>query len=620
MVGSGPRLFAKSETEQSIPARFEHQVARHPGRVAVQTDHETVTYGALNCDANRVALAVADLTRPSDQPIALLLESGIPMIGAMLGALKAGRMYVPLDPRLPDARLGLMLEDSLAGGIVTNRRNRALAERVGRNRCELIDVDELEPPSGAANLGVPIVAEAPAWILYTSGTTGRPKGVVQTHRNVLHFVMIYTNGLRIVADDRLSLLFSCAVNAGAHEIFTALLNGASLHLVDLRQRGVDGLAEWLVQRAISVYSSVPTVYRQFLRTLTGRERFPSLRFIKLVGEPVSRRDVELYKAHFGPECILVNRLGSTETGTIRWHFIRQDTQIEGPSVPVGYPVEDNEILLLDDTGREVAAGGVGEIAVKSHYVLPGYWRRPDLSQTALLTAPNGDRIFRTGDLGCLLPNGSLLHLGRKDGQLKIRGHRVEAAEIEMALLDLGGIRDAVVVGRADRAGDQRLVAYLVPAATPAPSASSLRRGLAERLPDHMIPSAFVKLDGLPLAPNGKVDRQALPAPRPDRPDLDTPFIGPRTPIERTVADIWAEVLGLFPIGIHDAFIELGGDSLRAFQVLARVRAAFGLELPASLLFEAPTVEHLAATVVRFLADDASGEDAHGRSVGPPADA
>jgi acyl carrier protein len=245
---------------------------------------------------------------------------------------------------------------------------------------------------------------------------------------------------------------------------------------------------------------------------------------------------------------------------------------------------------------EVQGEEIGEIAVKSRYLTPGYWRRPDLTRAVLLPAEGDQRIYRTGDIGRMLRDGCLLCLGRKDSQVKIRGHRVEIAEIEMALLNLGTIKAAVVIARRDRPDDHRLVAYLVPKEHPAPTVTKLRHALAETLPEHMIPSIFVLLDDLPLAPNGKINRAALPDPGNSRPELDTAFVAPRTRVEQKLAQIWTEILSLDSVGVHDNFFDLGGHSLAATRVVSQVIKQFQLELPLQSLFQSPTVAEMAAVI------------------------
>jgi acyl-coenzyme A synthetase/AMP-(fatty) acid ligase len=316
------------------------------------------------------------------------------------------------------------------------------------------------------------------------------------------------------------------------------------------------------------------------------------------GEPVYRRDVDLYKKYFSAGCIYVNGLGSTETGAICQYFIDKETQIDGNNVPVGYALEDTEVLLLDDDRKEVGLNDVGEIAVKSRYIAPGYWRNPELTGAAFLPDSEGgtERIYCTGDLARRLTGGCLVHLGRKDFQVKVRGQRVETAEIEKALLDMGVFREAVVIAFEDIPVDKRLVAYLVPSQKPTPTTGELRTFLRAKLPDYMVPSTFMLLDNLPLTPSGKLDRHGLPSPVRERAGMHEPFVAPRTPTEEALAEIWAEILKVKQVGIHDNFFDLGGQSLLGTQLVSRVRDILKLEVPWRSLFEAPTVAALAELI------------------------
>jgi acyl carrier protein len=378
---------------------------------------------------------------------------------------------------------------------------------------------------------------------------------------------------------------------------------------DLQKEGLIHLAAWLIQEGITIYSSAVSVFRHFVSTLTGTETFPALRVIYTGSEPVTKRDVELYKAHFPPTCIFINTLGANETSTICQYFIDQSTSIPGNIVPVGYPVQDKTVLLLDEEGKEVGTNTIGEIAIKSRYLALGYWQKPELTQTVFRADPQGgeEQIYHTGDLGRLLPDGCLEHLGRKDFQVKIRGYRVEVAEIEMALLDLAMIKEAIVIVQEEQPGEKQLVAYVVPHPKDTLSLKALRSSLREKLPAYMLPATFVVLDALPRTPNGKIDRRALPAPSSIRPERETHFVMPRTPIEETLATIWAEVLGVEPIGIHDHFFELGGHSLLATQIITRIVHTFRIELPIRSLFEAPTVEAMARIIMQHQAERA-GQD------------
>lgn len=592
--------FPKAAIEQSIPARFEQQVVRYPTRIAIKTGPNILTYDALNRRANQLAHTILEQQPVSNNPVALLLDHGAPAITALLSVLKTGRSYVPLDPMAPQARLKRLLDETQVRLMITDNKYADLAATLVPSGCRVLNTDYIGTTVADENLGLAIAADALAYILYTSGSTGQPKGVMQNHRNVLHSLMKYTNGSHICADDRLSLLFSVNYSAAVTNIFGALLNGAALFPFDLKEVGLRDLVDWLIREEITVYHSVTTVFRYLLDVLTGEEAFPKLRLIELTGEPVSPRDVEGFKRHFSQPCLLHNRMAATEMSLIRQYFIDQKTLITGGTVPVGYAVADTEILLLDEEGEAVGVNQIGEIVIKSPYLALGYWRKPDLTQAAFMPDPAGGsmRLYRTGDLGRLRPDGCLEHLGRKDTQVKIRGHRVETSEVETVLREHPAVKEIAVLAREDSRGDKSLVAYVVPARQPAPTVGELRSVVQVKLPDYMVPSAFVLLEVLPLLPNGKVDRQALPMPDQARPELDRAFIAPRTPLEEVLAGIWMQVLGLAQVGIHDNFLELGGHSLSATQVVSRIRTALQLDLPLRTLFEAPTVAGLASFIAQ----------------------
>jgi amino acid adenylation domain-containing protein len=601
--------FPTEAIDQSIPELFEKQARAYPNRLAVRTRHHVFTYDELNRAANRLAHAIVGQHGRKEENVALLLEHGALQIVAILGVLKVGRVYVPLDPSYPRKRLAYMLEDSQAKLLLTNQTNRSLADALAQN-VPVIDISVLDSISSAENLGLPYSQGSLAFILYTSGSTGAPKGFSQTHCNVVHDTRNYTNTGHFCADDRLLLVSSISFADSVRTIYSALLNGASLYPFDIRVEGLTSLANWLIQNEITIYRSVPTVFRHFASTLTCEERFPKIRLIYLAGEPVYKKDVELYRKHFSEDCIFVNRLGTGEALTFRWYFIDKKTPIKGTHVPVGYAVPDKEVVLLGDVQQGADGSRIGEIAVKSEYLAPGYWKKIDLTQTVFLPDPEGgkSRIYRTGDLGRMLPDGCLVHLGRKDFQMKIRGYRIEIAEIEMALLDHVAIEEAVVRLWESRPGDQRLVAYLVHTGQKGLTVTELRRFLKEALPTYMIPSTFVMLDHLPLTPNGKLDRRALPAPDRVRPALDNPYVAPRTPMEETLAEIWARVLDLDQIGINDNFFELGGHSLLATQVISRVINTFRVKVPLRSLFQAPTVADMAVVIVQNQVEKAESKD------------
>src|SRR5215211_1573157 len=590
--------FEEEETEQSIPQRFEQQVSRYPDRLAVKTRNHQLSYAALNQVANRVARALLAQRGEGAESIALLLEHNASMIAAIIGVLKAGKVYVPLDPSFPYARNAYILEDSQASLIMTNNENRSLVEKLSENRHSLINIDEIGATFSDENVDLSISADNLANIIYTSGSTGQPKGVIQNHRNLLNVAMRYTNGLQISAEDRLTLLQSYSVAGSVSNMLGALLNGASLFPYNVKEEGLIELADLLIEEGITVYHSVPTVFRQFANNLTDREEFPELRLVRLGGEPVSAEDVQLFKRYFPSDSIFVNSYGASEAASVLRYCVDKDTEISDAMVPVGYPLGGVEILLLDDEGAAVGFDQVGEISIKSRYTSPGYWRRPDLTRAAVITDPQdeGVQIYRTGDLGYLQPDGCLVVTGRNDFRVKIRGFRIEVAEIELALRGLAKVKEAAVVAHEDQRGEKQLVAYVVPKVEQVPTTSELRDLLNDKLPDYMVPSTFVVLDALPLTPNGKLDRLALPAPDLARLELGTNYVSPRNAPEEQLVEIWVEVLGVARVGVHDDFFELGGHSLRATQLVSRVREVFQVELTLLSLFEEPTIAGLAERI------------------------
>lgn len=590
--------FEKKDIEQSIPERFEQQVRKYPDQLAVKTRTRELTYDALNKLANRVAQAILDSQGVGEEPVALLIENDAPMIASFLGVLKSGKIYVPLDPAHPIPRLQYMLEDSGAALIVSNRRNLILAKELADRKRSVINIDEIEATASDKSPSLQLAPDALAYILYTSGSTGKPKGVLQNHRNVLHVVMRYTNRARISGDDRIALLRSFSVNGGTLHTFAALLNGASIWPFNLKEEGAGQLGKWFMNEGITMCGGLgATVVNDFGASLTGDQKFPKLRWIIFGGEPIHRKHVEVCRRHFSSECVIVNALGATEASFYCEFVIDKDTRISDDMIPCGYPTTDIEILLLDEQGNEAGAGRVGEIAVKSPYIALGYWRRPQLTREKFL--PMGEqRLYLTGDLGLKRPDGCLMYRGRKDSQVKVRGHRIEIGEVEGVLLDLDNIYSAAVSVREDSAGEKRLVAYIVPETQPAPTATALRRALRDRLPDFMVPSVFVVLEAMPVTPNGKIDRRLLPDPGTSRPAIETQYVAPRTSIESDLAGIWADVLSLDRVGIYDNFFELGGHSVAAMRVVSRVIQTFQLDLQVKALFDSPTVAEMATLITR----------------------
>jgi len=598
--------FPLEETEQSLSARFEQQAARYPNRIAVSHQGKTISYDQLNRFANRLARQIeqayqASLQGGDEQSVALLLGHDEQAIAGMLAALKCGKVFVAFDPGYPRERLNHMLEDSGAQLIVTNTQYlplvQSLMDGLGR-KVGVLNIDQIDPSLADVNLIQRIDPAQIAYIVYTSGSMGKAKGVMQSHRNVLHFIRNYTNSLHISSDDRLSLIPSFSFSAAMMDVFGALVNGASLYPFDISEDGLDTLADWLNENEVTIYHSVPTIFRHFVADIPDGMTFPHLRLIDFGGEPVSRRDVELYRSQFSPNCILVNGLGATELNVIRQFVMDHETEFLGDGVPVGYAVPETTILLLDENGNEAGYNQPAEMVIESRYLSPGYWRQPEQTQASFKVVEGDLRHYYTGDLGRLRPDGCLEHYGRKDLQVKIRGVRIEPAEIETVLLAQDAIKEAAVIAQDNAAGEKVLVAYMVGKdSADVPVVDILRNLLREKLPPSMLPSEFIFLDAMPLTPTGKIDRRALAIPEKEEiAESKDEYVAPRTAIEEMLVQIGLEVLKVERIGVNDSFFGLGGDSLLAAQFISRVRSTCQVDLPFRVVFRMPTIAKIAAYV------------------------
>ena len=353
--------FEHTAIDQSLSARFEQLAACYPDRPAVVSAELQFSYAELNQVANRIARAVLARLGEGEEPVAFLFEEGAFIIAAILGILKAGKIYVPLDPAFPHARIAYMLENSQARLLLTNRKHLSQAHRVALGGQEILNCDDVDFNITPGNLDRPISAEAGAVILYTSGSTGRPKGVLHSHRNILVETKNYTNDARICPEDRLSQCHSCSFVNSIRNIYGALLNGATLFPYDVATGGVAFLAEWIRIHRITIFHVVPTIFRRFLDAVAPDAAFPAVRILRIGGEPINNNDVKCFQHHFSPNCVLMHVIGPTETLTIRRFFITHDWRSDDGKVPVGYAIPDKEVVLLDETGREVGANQMGEI-------------------------------------------------------------------------------------------------------------------------------------------------------------------------------------------------------------------------------------------------------------------
>ena len=598
----------EGEIETSVPDRFEEQVRLHGGLIAVKCGDFAITYEELNASANRVAWALLDRLGEGEEPVPLLFGNDAAMVAAMLGALKAGKAYVPLDPDIPSERTGYVVGDSEARLIVTDGQNIALARQTAPDGARVVNVDDLAASAADGDPRLPIAPDRLALLMYTSGSTGRPKGVMLTHRTALRDgrVPAYHYGLQ--PGDRCAQTGSLALGGFLRRLYSSLLNGATLCLYDAKKRGLAGLVDWLRAEEITMLGA-RAVFEGLTANLKEGEILPSVRHISFGGDVVYRHHVLQARRFTRPECVIQSNLGSTEAGSIARYTVPRDMELRELVMPVGRPLPGMEVLILDEERHPVRDGQVGEIYVRSRYLSRGYWRRPDLTGRAFFPDPDGGdrRIYRTGDLGMFGLDGLLRHRGRADFQLKIRGYTIQAGDVEAAMRELEDVTEAAVTGQERTGGMKRLVAHLTSPPGMRPTVTSLRQALARALPDYMVPAAFVFLDEMPKTPLGKIDRRALPPPGTARPELANPFVAPRTPIEEALAAAWRDVLELDEVGVNDSFLDLGGNSLLAARVINRIRNEFVAEVEVSSMFAKPTVAAQAVAVLQAQASSLGPE-------------
>jgi len=600
--------FDIAALDRSIVDRFELQVDGHADDLAVASGRYRWTYRQLDGVTNATASRIVARVGADAGTVGLLCEHDAPMLAAMLGALKANKTYVPLDPSHPPDRIAAILQNCGAAAVIADRRTSALAAAIPGGPA-LIEVDEVSFEAPRPGLTTP--PDALAYLLYTSGSTGVPKGVMQNHRNVLHFIRCYTNNLRIAPSDRLSLIPSYCFDAAVMDIYAALLNGAALMLCDVRRDGIEALGAWLDAEAVTIYHSTPTVFRHAFHDAGKAGRRPAVRLVVLGGEPVPRQDFETFKAAFAADAWFVNGLGPTESTVTLQHFLPASAIVERVTVPVGRPVDGTDVFLLDERGQ--ATDLMGELVVRSRHVALGYWQQPAVTAKAFVAAEDGRRDYRSGDLARRLADGTLEFIGRKDFQVKVRGFRIELGEIESALLRHPGVQDAIVVTQTNASGDAQLVAYVTGRGGVMPDEDDLRVALKRQLPDYMVPAAIVVVEAMPQTRSGKIDRSALPAPAIKTSAAAEP---PSTATEQRLAELWTRLLGVASVGRRDDFFLLGGHSLLATRLVSHARQAFALDLPLRAIFDTPVLADLASAIdglggrqaVTLLGGDASRDE------------
>ena len=577
---------------------FETQVQRTPEAIAVTLEEEHLTYQTLNQRANQLAHRLQTLGVEPDTVVGICVERSLEMVIGILGILKAGGAYLPLDPTYPPERLTYILQDAQVQVLLTQSHlvGQLDALRITHHASRSIvclDTDQhtisQEPTT---NPSVGMTPENLAYVIYTSGSTGRPKGTLLHHRGLCNFATSQAHDYDLEAGRRMLQFASFSFDGSVAEIFPALVSGATLCLA---HREVLLSSPDLLQLLRNQRITTAIIPPSMLAILPA-EDLPALQTLLSAGEACTRDIVE----RWAPGRRFINAYGPTEATVGPTYYLVENLPDEITNVPIGRPIVNTQIYILDPRLQPVPVGVPGELMVGGVGVARGYLNRPELTAQKFIPDPfstrPGARLYRTGDLARYLPDGDVEFLGRVDHQVKVRGFRIELGEIEAALSEHPAIHQAVALAREDRPGIKRLVAYVVPEQGPAPTAGELRDFLSQKLPQHMVPTAFVVLDELPLTPNRKVDRQALPAPAGDRPEMEETYVAPRDRLELQLTQIWETVLDVRPIGVNDDFFKLGGHSLLAVRLVAQIQQRFSQTVPLHVLFQEPTIEHLAGAL------------------------
>lgn len=586
---------------------FERMVEKFPDNIAITSKGRRLTYRELNQRANALAYFILSTPGREDDPVALLLEHDLGAVVGVMGVLKSGRPYLPLDTSYPVDRIRQIISDAGISLFIADPSNLDAAGQslTGLGDIPLLNLDALDVSTPRANPAIRIAPDRYAFVMYTSGSTGEPKGVPSTHRHVVTTYIQEVNEWLVAPSDRISTLGMISFGMSRSTLFDALFVGGASCLFDVKRQGTNELVQWLDAQGVTMFRAQHSLFTSALSEAPAGMIFEHFRLIGIGGEVLSKTDFEIFRAHTRPDCTLASVFYSTECGAVFRNYVNHNTLLESDLLPVGYPWPDKEILLLGADGQPVAQGERGEVVVRSANLSSGYWNRPELTAEKFHSDPTDPhiKIYHTGDFGRWNSDGALEFLGRDDSMVKIRGYRVELAEVEANLHGHPAVGDVVVVPKISkvRPDTKQLVAYVV--FKPGQSATrwELREYAASKLPDYMIPSFFVFLDALPLNANGKTDRRSLPD-MPERPVLSEQD-RPADAVEERLLKIWQKAFHLERIGVQDNFFELGGDSLLASAIFIEIEREFRRTYPLNLLLKNRTIRALA----RILSDPNASE-------------
>ena len=585
---------------------FEAQVEKTPDAVALIFNNQRLTYRDLNSRANQLAQYLQTLGIGAETLVGICIERSLEMVVALLAILKAGGAYVPLNPGYPRERLAFMLLDTQVSILLTQKE---LVAKLPTHTAFVICLDadwHIIAQNKKENLSTNVTAENLAYVMYTSGSTGTPKGVSVIHRGVVRLVK-ETNYAHLTAEEIILQLAPISFDASTFEIWGCLLNGGQLVICPPHTPSLEELGQIIQQYQVTTLWLTAGLFHLIVDEKI--DALKSLRQLLAGGDVLSVPHVQKFLQTV-ENCRLINGYGPTENTTFTCcHLITAPLQ-PGVSIPIGRPIANTQVYILDNNFQAVAIGEVGELYIAGDGLARGYLNRPELTAEKFISHSFDSNLatclYKTGDLARYLPDGNIEFLGRIDNQVKIRGFRIELGEIEREIAQHPDVREIVVLARQDETGEKQLTAYIVPHYNSRYTHNNLRSFLQQQLPHYMVPSAFVMLESLPLTANGKVDRHKLPAPSRERPQLEQAYIAPQTDLERLLAGILSELLKIDRVGIDDNFFDLGGTSISILQVAARVKQELGIELPAVKLFQYSTIGSLA----KYLNSNQNSQPSH----------
>jgi len=579
--------------------QFRRMVELFPQRPAIIQGGKQLTYAEFDQITDQLSKTIMQTAQGKGQRIGIFLEHGIDQFIAVFGVLKSGGAYVAFDTTNPSERIAYILEDAKISLLITNNRNLAQAEAIANDDILTINLDKPEQQPDSADM-TSISGDDICSIIYTSGSTGNPKGTWFSHRAMSHFVWRYSRLCALNEHDRVGYFVSISFSAHAMPMLGALMNGGALVLFDLKKKQLSNFRDWLVRQQVTVALMIPSVLRNFSATLDKGHFFPDLRLVLSGGEGLFRADVEKLFPHLSDNAKIIHILASTEAYLTNAFVIKRDMLLASNHLPVGLDVEGITTHVMDEQGRQAGVNVLGEIWIESDYLAGGYWNDDELSGQHFFAQLPGitGKVFKSGDLGMKLSDGSLLVSGRKDHMVKLRGYRIDVREIESVLLDLPETLETAVLLKEDPQGGKHLVAYIVVRTGYEFDEARMKLAVLRMLPDYMVPGYLVRLAELPKAHTGKVDFQHIPDPDWNQLAKETDIEVVTTPTEIRLAEIVSRMLNVQQVGKNHSIIQLAKDSLKLFVALDEIEKTFGKKLSIDAILAAPTIRSIADWIDR----------------------